>query len=80
MPTLFIKIINPEEIIFEGNASSLVAPGMQGLFGILPGHASMIAMLKKGHLKIETQEQTKNILVQGGFLEVSENTVTVLCT
>ena len=80
MDDISIKIINPKEVVFEGHVSSLVAPGSEGLFGILPGHAPMMALLKGGYLKIEGHGQTKSIFIENGFLEVEKNKVTVLFT
>lgn len=78
MDNLTIKILTPEEVVFEGSAFSLVAPGQDGLFGILPSHAPMIAKLKKGYLKVEGQGEAKNIPINEGFLEVDEDFVTIL--
>lgn len=78
MSKLEIKILTPRETLFEGQVSSLVAPGEDGLFGILPKHSPMIVKLKKGYLKVENQGQAKNIPINEGFLEVKKDVVTVL--
>ncbi len=75
-----VHILTNNKIIYEGEAVSLVAPGVRGYFGILANHASLVAAISDG--KITIQDAVNNLKVinyQGkGFLEVLNNTVTLL--
>jgi F-type H+-transporting ATPase subunit epsilon len=73
MPPVFdLKLVAPDHLVYEGRAQSLVAPGVEGYFGVLFDHAPMIAQLRTGELKIvEEGGQTRYFAISGGFLEVS---------
>lgn len=76
---LYVSVVAPSGSLFEGVASSVQVPSHDGLLGVLPGHAPLLGLLGTGLLvcNISGQEK-KEILVHGGFLEVSGNKVTVL--
>ena len=78
MAKLTVKILTPEKISYEGIVNSVIAPGDEGLFGVLPNHAPMIASLVTGKLQIEGEKGVDYIEIMNGFLEVKDNTVTVL--
>lgn len=73
MPRLFdLTIVAPDRAVLEGRAESLVAPGVEGYFGVLFGHAPMIVQLRPGELKLmDDQGRTRYLAISGGFLEVS---------
>ena len=73
MPPVFaLKLVAPDHLVYEGRVQSLVAPGVDGYFGVLFDHAPMIAQLRIGELKIvEEGGQTRYFAISGGFLEVS---------
>jgi F-type H+-transporting ATPase subunit epsilon len=74
-----LSIVSPERILFEDEIRSLVVPGSEGYLGILSHHAPLIATLKVGKITIKDDENHERILaVSGGFIEVSNNTATVL--
>lgn len=76
---LNVRIVSPERVAFEGEASSLVAPGWDGQVGILPGHAPMITLLGAGELSIDQAGGgSVSRFVAGGVLKVLEDRVTVL--
>jgi F-type H+-transporting ATPase subunit epsilon len=56
----------------------VVAPAYNGLLGILKGHASLMALLGTGTLRINRGREQKSFAVSGGFLQVVDDTVTVL--
>ena len=73
------SILTPEETIFEGDVTALVAPGVGGYFGILHGHAPLVSALKEGTLKVQLANgETSRWQVGGGFLEVLNNRISVL--
>ena len=51
--TLGVRVVSPEKVVYEGRASSLVAPAWDGQVGILPGHAPFLALLGSGELTVD---------------------------
>lgn len=72
-----ITIITPEKVAFEGEVESLVVPSYDGQWGILPGHAPMLAQLKPGVVQMRLGEQVDLLSVSGGFVEVCHNRVSL---
>jgi F-type H+-transporting ATPase subunit epsilon len=73
-----VSVISPERIIFQGEADGVVAPAWDGEIGILRGHAPLMALLGAGELRIRRGGDTERFQVAGGFLQVVDDTVTVL--
>jgi F-type H+-transporting ATPase subunit epsilon len=73
---LNVSVISPEAILYEGATDSVVAPAFDGEVGILTGHAPMMTLLGKGVLRLGAGGQRFN--VDGGFLQVIDNTVRVV--
>ena len=76
--TLHVEVVTAERELYNGEADAVNAPGSEGRLGILPRHAPLLAFLKAGELRVDMQGAEDAIFVSGGFLEVYENTVTVL--
>jgi len=77
--TLQVRVVTPEKPVFEGEADFVVVPAHDGEMGILPGHARLLASLGAGELRIKTATLVERFFVQGGFVQVSDDKVTVLC-
>mgnify|MGYP000984434783 CR=1 FL=1 len=76
---MHLEIVTPDTSVFEGEVSLVQLPGLDGSFEILNNHAPMIAVLKKGQVKIETMaKETKFFDVNGGVLEIVNNKAVVL--
>ena len=75
---LTVSVISPERVLFEGQASSVVAPGHDGQLGILTGHAPLMTVLGKGVLRLEGAGAESRFQVDGGFLQVVDNKVRVV--
>jgi F-type H+-transporting ATPase subunit epsilon len=75
---LTVSVISPERVLFEGQASGVVAPGHDGELGILPGHAPLMTVLGKGVLRLDGAGADSRFQVQGGFLQVVDNVVRVV--
>ena len=73
-----VDIITPDENLFTGEASSIIAPGSDGSLGILDNHAPLISSLKEGEIKLTTPEGEKSFDVKGGVIEVLNNKVIIL--
>lgn len=76
--TLHVEIVTAERELYNGEADLVSAPGAEGRLGILPRHAALLALLGPGELRIKLGADEEPLFVSGGFLEVSDNTVTVL--
>ena len=77
--TLYVDIVTPERSVFRGEAAAIRAPGVEGSFQVLHNHAPMIAAFEIGQMEITTPGGERIVYAtSGGFLEVLNNTVTVL--
>lgn len=73
-----VIVVTPMEEVFAGEASSVVAPGAEGQFGILPGHTPFLTTLVAEQVVVETAEGEKRFRIAGGFCEVRDDRVVVL--
>ena len=74
-----LEIIAPDKVVFRSEATSLTAPGVDGLFQVLYNHAPLLAQLGIGPMTVKTTEGKDNdFAVSGGFVEVRNNRVVVL--
>jgi len=73
-----VSVVSPEQVLFEGDASSVVVPAYDGLIGILPRHAPMLALLGHGRLTVRTSEGDRRFTVGGGFVQVRADVVRVV--
>lgn len=79
MASLNVRVVSPQKVVFEGEASALVAPAWDGQVGVLPGHAPMLALLGAGEMSVErVGGGTDAFHVVGGVLKVERNKVTLL--
>lgn len=77
--TVHCDIVSAEQEIFSGVVASVVAPGIEGDLGIMPGHAALLTTLLPGPVRVVKENGDEEfIFVSGGFLEVQPNKVTVL--
>ena len=76
--TFLLDLVTPERTLFSGPVQELVAPGLLGEFGVLPGHANMLAELTTGRLVYRDESGEKLMVAAGGFAEVTGERVTVL--
>ena len=75
---LQVSVISPEQTLYEGEASSVVAPAYDGEVGILTGHAPMMALLGSGTLRLSGSSGELRFTVEGGFLQVVDDNVRVV--
>lgn len=78
MPELHCIVVTPEATVRDQQADFVVLPLFDGEIGIAPGHSPMIGRLGAGEMRIVANGQTSRFYLEGGFLQVVENTVTVL--
>lgn len=78
MATFKVKVVNYQEKVLEQEAEFLLVRTTEGEMGILPNHSPFVAGLAIGEMKIRLNGNEKCYFVSGGFLEISNNVVTVL--
>lgn len=72
-----LEIISPEKTYYKGEVDSVTLPGALGPFQILKNHAPMISSLSKGQIIISIDGHVKDLSINDGFVEVSNNVITV---
>ena len=76
--TFHFELVSPERLLFSGEVTQVDAPGSEGDFGVLAGHAPLVAMLRPGIITVFEGGKAERIVVFGGFAEVSPAGMTVL--
>lgn len=72
---LTLRVITPDRIVLDETAEAVQIPAIDGLMGILPRHAAMVAALDAGVLTYRTGGREQVLFVSGGFAEVRDGTV-----
>jgi F-type H+-transporting ATPase subunit epsilon len=78
MSTFHFDLVSPEKLLFSGEVDQVDIPGSEGDFGVLAGHAPLMAMLRPGILTIFQDGAGLRVVVNGGFAEVNPDGLTVL--
>ncbi len=78
MPQLNVIVVTPETTVLEEPAEFVALPLYDGEIGIGSGHSPMIGRLGYGELRIRQSGNTKTFYVDGGFVQVAGNAVSVL--
>ncbi len=75
-----LEILTPEKKLFSGEVYGVQMPGISGSFEVLDRHAPLISALKPGKVRVlrAADQELASYQVQGGFVEVLNNRVTVL--
>jgi F-type H+-transporting ATPase subunit epsilon len=78
MATFHFDLVSPEKLVFSGEVDQVDVPGVDGDFGVLAAHAPLVALIKPGVLTVHAGGQKQQIIVTGGFAEVSDKGLTIL--
>ena len=78
MANFSFELASPARLVFSGEVEQVDIPGAEGDFGVLAGHAPLIAALRPGILTIRTGGNAKRMFVRDGFAEVNPAGLTVL--
>jgi F-type H+-transporting ATPase subunit epsilon len=78
MATFHFNLVSPEKLLFSGDVDQVDVPGAEGDFGVLPGHAPLVATLRPGILTMYREGGVLRVAVNGGFAEVGPTGLTVL--
>ena len=74
-----LEIVNPEKLFLSlDNVSEVVVPAFEGDMGILKDHISIISFLKPGIVKVFTSNEVKELYVEDGIIEFSQNSLSIL--
>lgn len=75
---LSIEIVTHDGIAYQSEADGLVAPGVDGYFGLLPRHAPMIAELGIGDLRVRHGTEWEHFALAGGILHIRDGNVVIM--
>jgi F-type H+-transporting ATPase subunit epsilon len=78
MATFHFELVSPDKISFSGEVDQVDVPGAEGDFGVLAGHAPLIALIRPGIMTVHAAGQQTQLVVLGGFAEVGPDGLTVL--
>lgn len=76
---IHLEVVTPERKVFEAEVARVEVPALDGELGILPGHTELVSLLKPaGLLTYHIGDETGEMAISDGFVEVSGDRVTVL--
>jgi F-type H+-transporting ATPase subunit epsilon len=75
---LHFSLVSPERELFSGAVDQVDAPGSEGDFGVLAGHAPFMTTLKEGIVRVHNDGAVTSYEVRGGFADVTPDGLTVL--
>jgi len=76
--TMLVKITMPSETIFEAKAEMVNLPGSDGIFGVLPGHAKLIAKIAIGCISVFLGDQEKKFFIYEGIAQITPLEVNIV--
>jgi F-type H+-transporting ATPase subunit epsilon len=78
MPTFQVSLVSPEKLLFSGQVDQVDLPGAEGDFGVLAGHAPIVAMLRPGLVTAIAGSVRDRFVIFGGLAEFSQDDLTIL--
>lgn len=78
MSTLQVELVAADRKVWEGEASQVSARSIEGELGIMPGHTPILGVLVQGEVRIHAEGGVRTATVDGGFLSVDHDRVTIL--
>lgn len=78
MTRLYLKVVTPDKLFFEGDIDMLVARTIEGDVGILLNHSPLVTILDIGRLVIKDGDERKVAACAGGYIDVRNNNITVV--
>jgi len=75
---LTLRVLCPDQSVFDGSADEVILPSTTGQLGVLPGHISLLTALEVGVLRLREGSRWTSIALMGGFAEVESDEVNVL--
>jgi F-type H+-transporting ATPase subunit epsilon len=77
-PRVRFELATPNRLVVSEDVEEVVAPGLQGYFGVLPGHVPFLTSLQSGEVAYRIGRTEQYLAVSGGFAEVQGDRVTIL--
>ena len=79
MESFNYKVVTPEMVFLEGEASMVVVPGVEGDIGFLSNHSNLITSIRPGIIKVnDPSEKGSSLFVEEGFVKFSNNELLVV--
>lgn len=78
MKTITVNIVTPDGPVYDSEVSMVIAVTATGEMGVLPGHIPTVAPLGIGAVRLKKENSTELVAVNGGFLEIRPEKVTIL--
>ena len=78
MAKLHFSLVAPERELFSGDVDQVIAPGTEGQFGVLAGHAPFMTTLKEGEVTVVDGSNRRVFAIRGGFADVTGEGLTIL--
>lgn len=78
MATLRLEVVTPDKTVVSTDAEMVICPGVEGEFGVLPHHVSLLSALKIGNLRYRANGKDEDVFISGGFVDVNNNICSVL--
>ena len=75
---LLLEVVTPDRLVLSTGAEVVVCPGVEGQFGVLPGHIPFLSALDTGVMYYKAGGKTEYLAVSGGFAEVTGEKVTIV--
>jgi len=75
---LVLDVVTPEKLVLSKSIEYVGAPGIEGEFGVLPGHVPFLTALGVGSLMYKEEGRARYVFVSGGFAEIGGGKVTIL--
>jgi F-type H+-transporting ATPase subunit epsilon len=76
---MIVSVVSPEQVLFEGEATQVITRTTEGDVAFLAGHAPFLGTLVEGQTRVYLVDGTvREFEIVGGFVEVSNNTVSIL--
>ena len=71
-------VVTPEDVVYDGQVRWVQVPLQDGLIGIWPGHAPLIAAISKGDVQYDTGESVESIPIEKGILRITQDRCAIL--
>jgi F-type H+-transporting ATPase subunit epsilon len=74
---MYLEIISPDRVFFQGETEQVSAPGMLGRFTVLPGHAAIVSLLVEGDVIYRKNDSENRFNIISGMIEVKNDRIVV---
>ena len=75
---LQLSVVSPAGTLISCPVDSVVIPAWDGLMGVLPGHAPLLAMLRPGRVNARAGDKTYAFRVTGGFADIGPTHISLI--